>query len=176
MCDGGVVNLSNRIADTAIIHYSLFTIHLYKRYVINAVPYKQIRRVRRPRRTALLNPSETPQCSEGTIHAHSAIHGENQFMSQDNSFRIADELSSPLQVFPPQRHNLCRVDGLPRPQARSASYPMHRRYHIVCKANISRTKCISHLYIACHTHIASFRDISIDIFHNFSCPTCVHIV
>ena len=39
MCDGGVVNLSNRIADTAIIHYSLFTIHLCKRYVINAVPY-----------------------------------------------------------------------------------------------------------------------------------------
>ena len=100
-------------------------------------------RVRRPRRTALLNPSETPQCSEGTIHAHSAIYGESQFMSQDNSFRIAAEHSSPLQVFPPQRHNLCRVDGLPRPQARSASYPMHRRYHIVCKANISRTKCIS---------------------------------
>ena len=122
----------------------------------------QSRRVRRPRRTALLNPSETPQCSEGTIHAHSAIHGESQFMSQDNSFRIADEQCSPLQVFPPQRHNLCRVDDLPRPQARSASYPIasqipHRLQskHIAHEVHIARQSRISLLR---SKNIASHRD------------------
>ena len=42
--DGGVVpypiRRRHRNYSLFTIHFSLFTIHLYKRYVINAVPYK----------------------------------------------------------------------------------------------------------------------------------------